>query len=56
MRRCSILALLLIAACGRAERPRQDDRPLARADTAAADSTVDQDRPCLAARVGLPCK
>ena len=57
MWRCSILALLLIAAaCGRADRSRHPDHSLAQADSAAADSTADADRPCLAARVGLPCK
>jgi hypothetical protein len=58
MWRCSLLAAVLIAAgCGRADRSRPDHRTLAQADTAAAaDSAADQDRPCLAARLGLPCK
>jgi len=57
MWRCSLLVAMLIAAgCGRADRSRPDHRALAQADTAAADSTADPDRPCLAARLGLPCK
>jgi len=50
-------ALVLAAAgCGRADRSRRGDRPLAQADSAAADSTADPDRACFAASLGLPCK
>ncbi|HKP74294.1 MAG TPA: hypothetical protein VJT67_02070 [Longimicrobiaceae bacterium] len=59
MWRYSILALVLVAAagCGRADRSRPADRSLAQADTAAAtDSAADADRPCMAARLGLPCR
>jgi len=58
MRRFPILALVLVAAgCGRADRSRHAERNLAQADSAAAaDSTAGEDRPCIAAKLGLPCK
>jgi len=58
MRRVPILMLVLAATgCGRADRSRHADRNLAQADTAAtADSAADADRPCIAAKLGLPCK
>jgi hypothetical protein len=63
MRRTLFVTLITvaIAACGRAESRGRSDSAIAQADSARADSlqdstTEDQDLPCFASHLGLPCR